>query len=319
MRRGTIVVAALFCIALVGAGRAFAFVPGQMEDYRVPHPNQMTPGPFEKSTSMDAGVAAFSDRWGGRWWAEWNRFTGTAHHFHGTGIERTGGQTLTAEWAEATALDFVAAHPELFRASVDDLRLSEVVFGNGKCSVLFDQYHKGIPVLRGQVNLLLTETGRLYAFGSDFHPEIDLAGAVDRGPDRAIAVAAQVLGFNESSDEVLGAEPMVFPVLTEDGYEYHLCYKTTVKTEVPMGTWVSFVDAGSGEILWRYNKVKFVDVTGAMTGYVDYWSHCDEELVFPLPHAQVSVVEGNTATTDADGNFVIPHDGSDPVTVEARL
>lgn len=319
MRSGLTLVGGLFLVVLLAAQVAFAQAADGSMDHRIPYPQDLRDLRLVKRGAEDVRIDTFAHEWGGHWWGKWNRFTGTAHHFHGTGIELTGGQPLTAESAERVALEFVAQHPEIFGARVDDLRLVDVVFGHGKCSVLLNQYDEGLEVLGARIHLVFTETGRLYAFGSDFYPEIDLRGRVDRGPEWAIGVTGRELGFNESSDEVLGCEPIIFPILSEDGYDFRLCYRTELKTEVPMGIWVSFVDAGSGEILWRYNRMSLVNVVGNVSGDVDFPSRCDAELPLAFPHLYVSVQGGNQGVTDADGDFDISHPGSDPVTVEADL
>lgn len=79
----------------------------------------------------------------------------------------------------------------------------------------------------------------------------------------------------------------------------------------------------TGEILYSETMVhEFTDVTGTVSGRATQGLNaleCDPEVAIPLPYIEANVVGGNTVFADANGQFVIPHGGTAPVTVRSRL
>ncbi|HMP79105.1 MAG TPA: hypothetical protein PKD54_06605, partial [Pirellulaceae bacterium] len=78
----------------------------------------------------------------------------------------------------------------------------------------------------------------------------------------------------------------------------------------------------TGEILLSEPQIHHIDVTGNASGRATNGiraAECDPVTTKGLPYAEASVVGGNLVFADANGNFVIPHGGSNPVTVRSRL
>lgn len=79
----------------------------------------------------------------------------------------------------------------------------------------------------------------------------------------------------------------------------------------------------TGEILLAEDQVQeFTDVVGTVSGFATQGANsleCDPEALIPLPYAEATIVGGNTAFADANGQFVIPHGGAASVTVRAPL
>ncbi|MFO7678393.1 MAG: PKD domain-containing protein [Thermoplasmatota archaeon] len=80
-------------------------------------------------------------------------------------------------------------------------------------------------------------------------------------------------------------------------------------------------EAETGDILYQENMILFNDVYGNVQGKATQGKaadFCEDELPEPIRWARVNI--GSTiAYTDTDGNFIISHSGSSPVTVESRL
>lgn len=79
----------------------------------------------------------------------------------------------------------------------------------------------------------------------------------------------------------------------------------------------------TGEILFAEDMIQeLTDVVGSVTGFATQGLNsleCAPEVQIPLPYAEAEVVGGNTVFADANGQFVIPHAGTSPVTVRSRL
>ncbi len=61
---------------------------------------------------------------------------------------------------------------------------------------------------------------------------------------------------------------------SETSVEHHLVWKLRVRTEAPLGIWVTHVDAHTGEIVWRFNDIHFA-YEGDTEADTHEWGYCD--------------------------------------------
>ena len=105
----------------------------------------------------------------------------------------------------------------------------------------------------------------------DYHRGI----SVDPNPSIPASVAQEIAlrGVRPHDGVLTPDEPklMVLPVpVSETSVGYQLVWQVRVRTEEPLGVWITSVDAHSGEIVWRYNHVCFVNYAGTTSGPVSY-------------------------------------------------
>jgi hypothetical protein len=85
----------------------------------------------------------------------------------------------------------------------------------------------------------------------------------------------------------------------------------------------AFVDAHSGEILEERDMIYTLDVNGNVSGWATPGLKPDQasnpETLQPLHHLVVNISGGNSAETNASGNYTISHGGAAQVTVNAPL
>ena len=84
------------------------------------------------------------------------------------------------------------------------------------------------------------------------------------------------------------------------------------------------VDAATGRILYQESLIHtLTDVTGNVTGKATPGLVPDRAnnlpVDMPLPDATVQIIGGNSANTNVLGDFIIPHGGSQQVTVRSRM
>jgi len=123
--------------------------------------------------------------------------------------------------------------------------------------VKFSQVHNGIDVLLSEVDLRISDDGKVFSFGVDFYKNI----VVDLTPSISSAIAVDNahfgLNFNSKSDKIQANEKMyILPVKTNSGISYKLTYNVKFETNEPYGVYSSYVDSHSGMIVWRINQTK---------------------------------------------------------------
>ena len=311
-------------LLMILAGTSPAFMPVEN------HAALNVPLPGERDvpqwTTLDAHESpflagrSFESRVGGQWHYWWNEATGIAHQAWGPGFQTDAAFIADEATAEAVAREFIADNADIFGTAGANLVTTHVSHGGGKWGVVFGQVHEGLAVIGGRAHVLMTETGVVANFGSDVHPGIAIPLNPAMSGTQALATAQQAVGFVEGRDRVVDAGRMVIvPDPTGGVVTYHLAYENRVNVEEPLGEWRSTVDANTGEILGRWNEVQFLDYSGNSRGDVVDYSYCDGELDNPLTHQYVNITGLGTATTDADGDFLIPSGDTGNKSINAQL
>ncbi len=276
--------------------------------------------PAIERAGQDA-VGRFSEDNGGTWHVyTWNPQTGTPSYLYGSGVDLSRGLTSGEEAAEV-ARQVIAANPGVFKANLADLRLASTPHGMGKWAVHFQQTYQGLDVWQGRVHLTFTDSGRLFVIGSEYYQGIEL----DVQPTLTLADAERIaqrdLPFNGMTDWIeAGGTLLVLPEpLSETEVAYHLVWRVRVHTADPIGIWVTHVDAHSGQIIWRYNDVHFIDFTGDANGEIQPGTYCNGIEEQALKYLRVQVQTVGETITDQQGLWTVPYSGSDPKTVYADL
>jgi hypothetical protein len=251
----------------------------------------------------------------GTWSVLWNARTGTPHRAYGEAIPLPGFADR-ADAVEAALRAFIGAEPGLFGTpTLETVRVQKV---RSTWYVSFRQTLRGMPVLFSDWEFRVGSNGALFAFGADAHKVTDAAvPVVVRLPAPVVREAARAgMRFDPVRDHLEdGGALSVLPVAAEDGLTYRTVAQARIVTTDPPGDWFTLVDAGTGEVLWRQNRVHF-DIGGTVSGDIHELLPTAGTVAHPFPSLTVNV--GPTpATTNAGGGYSAPASGS--VTVSAAL
>lgn len=298
---------------LIGTAPAWGLNPvEESAAWEIPRPGlpgQVVWKSYSAARSGDGGAGAlqaFSERHGGRWFYQRNTITGTYHHVYGSGFH-LGYAPSSAADAEGIARAFLSDNPALVMAEDTDLEVMSSTLALGKWSVVFQQTYRGLRVYGGRAHVVFTDGGRLFAFGSDVYPGIDIPAKPSLSLSAALGIARYDIGFEKDIDKVEGSEVMVLPIERgEAGMEYLLVYRFGLRVRDPFGLWVTFVDANSGEIVWRENRIRFADYAGESRADIEWKGYCyGYSPDFPLRHMLIGIVDVGTTHTDIEGEFSI--------------
>ncbi len=260
------------------------------------------------TASMDARVpAARAAAWAsfesrhGRWSVMWDRATGTPHRAFGPSFALPGAANDAAS-VEGAVRAFVASEPGLFGAP--DLELVSAVRARETWYVRFRERVNGLPVLFADWEFRVGANGALVAFGADAMRDVPaealtapkLAASVLR------AAATNGLRFDPATDDASGAgELALLPVRTENGVVLRPVATVEIVTQDPPARWVTLVDAATGEVRLRFDRVRHA-ITGTVTGQVHADLPTDPLTSVPFKN-QWLTIGGSFPVTDASGFY----------------
>jgi flagellar hook capping protein FlgD/thermolysin metallopeptidase-like protein len=310
------IIAALLIVAASPAYSITRPAPASDGSVSLPGPGAVhfTNTPAQEALEASPAWQAFRGRYGD-WNAVWNEATASPHRTFGPPIALAGFADQAASVDRAVRA-FIHANADIF-GPAPDLELVTAERAGIVWYVRYRQTVAGVPVLFSDWEFRVGANGNLFAFGAD--AERPAPGTLTRpGLVGAVAreAAKQGLAFNPGTDRVEGgSELALLPYPTEDGTELRLVYEVDVRTANPRGNWLTYVDAATGDVLLRANRVRY-DISGTVTALVHPLIPTESLVQVPLPHLNVTVGP-NTVPTDAAGAYSAP--GPNPATVTAAL
>ncbi len=248
------------------------------------------------------------------WTFQYDELRRTPHRAWGSGIPIDGFSSISLVNAPQAGRAFLQRNAGVMNLDPASLRLlySEII--NGKAYQKYIQTYKGIDVLQSYVDLRISSQGRVFMFGSDFHPDLD----VNTSPTLALQAAREFakagLPYVESNEHISDRGLFILPVRLSDRIEYKLVYRFEVRNGIKE-LWDTYVDAHEGNIVWRKNLIPHFNgvqnggpdaVTNVVNGRILISifteSYVEAPVTVPLKNAYVWVA-GKMAITDNDGRF----------------
>lgn len=238
----------------------------------------------------------------GTWWVEFHEGTRLPHRAYGRPITTNGTD------AEDRARNFLLNELGGFALPLADLELLAVHPTARHTYVHFTQRHQGVRVLFAHGMVKLDHLDRVIAFGTDLFAGIDIPLTPAISPSAAMASATVGLAGIQSVE--YNGEVGILPVPVFRGVEHRLVMEVTVLTreaEVP-GRWLCWVDANTGELLYRQDLVVRHDpppAAGAeiqLNGTVFTDNPFVPAVTMPMSHARVNV-NGTNMNLD-DGGYL---------------
>jgi hypothetical protein len=227
-----------------------------------------------------------------------------------------------APTAREAADGFLVEHSRVFGVQPTDLRFErsfELMHGKFT-AVQYVQSYEGVAVHQAGITVLVRhDVGNgIVLLSVDLHNLLNVALApVADAPQVAVDVARSAhpnLTFTEP-------ELVVFAGAAGPLYVWRFVGENDDLTAPEKYEFL--VDAGPTPRLVRAeSQIHYVDVNGNVSGQSTQGQgsdQCAPDGLEGLPYAWVGIQGGNNAYTQHNGDFVIPHGGSSPVTVESPI
>jgi Zn-dependent metalloprotease len=250
------------------------------------------------STASAAAWKNFAARTG-EWVVEWNSLTGNPHRAYGGQYQLAGFRGNSTPEVDQAARRFLTEHAGLLKLDASQLQLRRADHIRNKWYVSYQQVKDGIPVMFSEVELRLSAGGNLMMFGSDFHPSMEVNTVPALSEQAALQAATR--GMEVIPPATPPSSLYILPIEYEDHISYHLAYRFEFVTANPMARFVTYVDAHSGEILWRFNRVRN-SISGKVSGTVHRRNVTDALTSQPSPDLNLKI-GGVNVVTDVNGEF----------------
>lgn len=261
----------------------------------------------------------------GTWYVIFNEENAKPHRAFGKPVQVFGMD------AKAQALNFITQKLNDFTIPVAELNYVATSSSEKYKYVHFSQTHDGAKVLNSDLYVKLTTDGKVITFGADVFSDINIS--VSPAINSSSAILFAKTGITESVTNT-SVNPLVciLPIPEFKQNTYKLVYEVTIETidskAIP-SKYYTLVDAQTGEVLYRQNKVKHdsdhkalpapapaasTDVT--ITGTVYPTNPYNASATVPLRN--LKLVEGAT-TYNTDSLGFIGLTNSAPTTVDFTL
>lgn len=255
--------------------------------------------------------------------------TGSPHRAWGRGVQIEGFSKISEDNIADAAWTFLRDNAAMLQIDPTSVRLVSTQFIGEKAQAVFQQTWRGYDVLNAYIRIRMTQDGRVFLFGSDAFPviETDEIPSIGAAAARAFATA----GFPEEpaadAFEDLGVH--VLPLVHPTHVEHRLVRNVIVRLHDDEH-WDTYVDAASGEVLWRRNLIMqfragggegnatTAVVNGRVTMRVSPVSWLYGDTVLPV-RDQFVTVAGTTVVTDSLGRFSVDIGSASTATLVARL
>lgn len=254
----------------------------------------------------------------GSWWVDFNETTGMPHRAFGKPIPTAGATP------EERVVNFMQNNLQELLPRDATLVLRSSNTSPKYHYVTYKQQYNGLDVLWANATFRLSPDGNMIMFGLDVYPGIDVNTVPELSRDAAEAAATSGITIPVTSTESEEALK-ILPLPGEHGLHYALVYEVYVHTmneeNIP-GNYYTLVDANTGEVYYRQNRVhecgkEFFDADANINSDISH-NPLNPTENLGLGYIRVTI-DGNYYYADSAGNLSLDFiDSPTPATIDLR-
>jgi Zn-dependent metalloprotease len=188
---------------------------------------------------------------------------------------------------------------DAFKVTANNLILDKFYFIN------LQQNYKGIDIWGAHLNIKSTQSGKVFMAGGEIFSDVDIDVNPTIDQNQALEIAKSGMEFNPGADKAEFSKLTILPLIYSDRVEYHLCYIYNIKTMESSTNWRAFIDAKSGEIIWREDINRYGAIAGDIMTQIQLATPYDTFTTVPLPNDNIYLENSYAATSDNAGHFRI--------------
>ncbi len=198
----------------------------------------------------------------------WNTKTGTPEAIFGAKVQNRQRLPGTVGLSsEKVARKFLFQHRDIFkmRANLSDLEISRVRYSKGIAHVRFQQTYKGVSIVGGEYFVHVNETDKgIHMANGRYFPNVQLKNKPDGTVTPAISenVAIETARHGVEIDNVPMDTVVVRLVIYPKDESHYLTWEVLVVPQGKQAEWRVYIDAESGDLLWKENILQHINGTG---------------------------------------------------------
>jgi len=236
----------------------------------------------------------------GSWWVQFNETNKKPHRAFGEPINLNFNSN-----PQAAAMYFLNNYASAYLPATVELRFKGAPVSKKYIQPNFVQYFNGMEVLFSRATVKMTTDYKVVMFGLDVYDDIKSLPLNKLSSEDAIFAATQNLNLaitNVIADPAL----KILPIPQGQKNNYHVVYSILVRTlsseRIP-GAYETLVDANTGQILSRTNKIEFFGNTDVNVKSTVSTTHpYNASQIVNMPYVNVNV-GGIDYTTNVNGDL----------------
>ena len=233
----------------------------------------------------------------GDWWVQFNESNGLPHRAMGKPISIP--VTSSPEQAASYFLHNMAG---MFLPDNINLKFVGSTTNNKHYQPNFIQYYQGKEVLFSRGTVKMSKNYKAIMFGLDVYGDIQLPNKEMINAESAASAASSDVDHVTKIN--INPDLKILPVPSYRNNIYHLVYEVTVSTleeNIP-ALYYTLVDANTGDILYRQNKINHINTDVTMSGTVYPTNVYNPSQVKPLQYVRMNI-GGVNYNADVNGQF----------------
>ncbi len=212
---------------------------------------------------------------------------------------------------EQIARRFFELYGNDFGISTSDIRLVAKNYANNRWHVKFKQYYNDMEVMFSDISVTIFKNGNIMSANTEFYNDIDVPAQPKISYQTAINRASDKSTKAKIKDVIL-SKPLlkVMPYVVNKSLAYKLVYEHQYQTNELNEQFTSYVDANSGEVLWRFGNLMHAAKEVKVSGIIkDKYADAAKESKY-FPNQKIRV-DGNIYYTDKDGKLALNTESTD--------
>jgi hypothetical protein len=223
----------------------------------------------------------------------------------GKPIKIVGYTTLDNSNIEKAAKEFLFQNKHTLNIDPDVLQLMSAKFINNRWYLSFAQYYNGIKVLLSNVELRIFKNGNVFAMSSDYYSGINVDLTPSINIENAGKFAVKDLDFVTGKDIINKSENLfILPVKSGTATIYKLVYNFDINLKSQNKSYFSYIDANTGEVVWRQNKIFSAITEIKLEGNIRTKNSFSPETKMPMANQYITVGD-SIYTSDKNGNISV--------------
>ncbi len=159
------------------------------------------------------------------------------------------------------------------QSPVDELSLRKVKIDDlGMTHLRLQQKYKGLNVIGGEITAHFRGDGMFTSVNGHYNPIKEMSTVAQILSSDALVRAEDDLRIDFGEGTPTKPELVIFPWQKET----YLCWRFFIISDTPMGRWEYFIDANTGDIIFKANRIMNAEAIGSGTGVMgNSYNHID--------------------------------------------